>query len=379
MKRNVQLYIAGRRVDLGDDSWILFNWTREDLANPTAVVNSSSHQVTLPGTARNNSVLGSVFRCDRRTVFGESYAGTQFDPTRKTPFALYADDGAVLESGYCRLDSVQTHRFAHSYTLTLYGGIGSFFYQLASKDDGTPRTLADLIYKDVNGDDETAFDITPHPATVRAAWKYLDDGSTDYRYFWNILNFCPAYNGLPDDFDASHAIMNHDAYFNMPLTVEADEVTYRPRTGADGALVNFSSPHTEWEMGDLRWYLQRPCISVKAFIAAICDTRNNGGYTVTLDPSFFDDSNPYYGEGWWTLNMIASEDRASGACLKNVLASSKSPMEYLVSFAKVFGLLFLWDSGERSVRIVTRATFYAEQADKVIDLSKRLDRSQEIA
>ena len=125
---------------------------------------------------------------------------------------------------------------------------------------------------------------------------------------------------------------------------------------------------TEWEVGDLRWYLQRPVVSVRAFFAAICDPRNNGGFTVTLDNTFFTDDNPYYGAAWWTLSMIASEDRNTQACLNNVLAASKSPMDYLVSFAKVFGLLFLWDNGRRSVRIVTRATFYGENADEVIDL-----------
>ena len=50
MRRRTQLYVAGRPVDLGDDSFILYNWTREDAANPTAVVNSSSHQIQLPGT-----------------------------------------------------------------------------------------------------------------------------------------------------------------------------------------------------------------------------------------------------------------------------------------------------------------------------------------
>ena len=137
MKRNVQLYIAGQMVDLADDSWILYNWTREEMSNPTAVINSSSHQVTLPGTCRNNGVFGAAFRLDRRTLFGIRYDGTEFDPTRKTPFMLYDGDGTVLESGYCRLDAVNTHNRRHAYTVTLYGGLGSFFYALASKDDGT--------------------------------------------------------------------------------------------------------------------------------------------------------------------------------------------------------------------------------------------------
>ena len=113
MRRKVQLYIAGQRVDLGDDSWILYNWVREDMSNPTALKNSSSHQVQLPGTCRNNGVFGAAFRLDRRTVFGIRYDGTQFDPTRKTPFSLFDADGTVLESGYCRLDAVDTHNRRH--------------------------------------------------------------------------------------------------------------------------------------------------------------------------------------------------------------------------------------------------------------------------
>lgn len=380
MRRDVQLYIAGRQVDLADDSWILYNWTREEMSNPTAVVNSSSHQITLPGTCRNNGVFGAAFRLDRRTLFGIRYDGTEFDPTRKTPFMLYDNDGTVLESGYCRLDAVNTHNRRHAYTLTLYGGLGSFFYALASLDDGTPRTLADLTWTGIDGDDVTVFGIAPEAATVQEAWTYLQSGtSTDYR-FWNIVNFAPCYNGLPEDFDASHALMTSDAWANIPAGVDEDnerpyEWTYK--AGLDCALVAFTNPHTEWELCDLRWYLQRPVVSVKAFITAICDPRNNGGYTVTLDNTFFNNTNPYYADAWWTLPMIAVADRATRDGLANALTATKSPMRYLVDYCKHFGLLFLWDSATRSVRIVTRATFYGEDAT-VLDISERVDRSQEM-
>lgn len=380
MRRKVQLYIAGRLVDLGDDSWILYNWVREDMANPTALVNSSSHQIELPGTCRNNSVFGAAFRLDRRTIFGIRYDGTQFDPTRKTPFSLFASDGTILESGYCRLDKVDTHSRRHAYTVSLFGGLGSFFYSLAYKDDGTPRTLRDLTYKGDNDADVTNFSVTPVASdTVQDAWDYLAD-SSPVDHIWNIINFAPAYNGLPEDFDASHAIASYDAYNNVPYDYmpDPDSPVYSYLPGTSCALLTFTNPHTEWEMCDLRWYLQRPVISVRAFIAAVCDTRNNGGYTVTLDTAFFNDDNPYYADAWWTLPMIASEDRTSQDCLNNVLAASKSPMEYLTGYAKTFGLLFLWDSGTRSIRIVTRATFYGEDTD-VIDLAGRIDRSQQIS
>lgn len=382
MKRGVQLYIAGRQVDLADDSWILFSWTREDLSNPTSTVNSSSNQITLPGTCRNNALLGSVFRLDRRTLFGSGHSGVNFDPMRKTPFILYASDGTVLESGYCRLDAVNTRDRRHEYTVTLYGGLGSFFYHLAMKEDGTARTLLDLTWKDADGDDIDNFVMTPQAAAVNDAWHWLANGEYDMFNIWNVVNFAPLYNGLPDDFDASHAISDHDAFFNVPLernNVDGDETAdYTYKTGLDCALLNFTNPHTEWEVCDLRWYLQRPVVSVKAFIAAICDTRNNGGYTVNLDEAFFNDDNPAYADAWWTLPMIATADRESAHFLENLLGATRSPMAYLTDYCKHFGLLFLWDSARRTVDIVTRATFYAEAQNDVIDLSARIDRGQQI-
>lgn len=379
MKRNVQLYIAGQMVDLADDSWILYNWTREEMSNPTAVINSSSHQVTLPGTCRNNGVFGAAFRLDRRTLFGIRYDGTEFDPTRKTPFMLYDGDGTVLESGYCRLDAVNTHNRRHAYTVTLYGGLGSFFYALASKDDGTPRTLADLVWSDMDGEDVTDFEVFPGAATVQDAWTFLGGGEPERKTWWNVLNFAPCYNGLPADFDASHAISSHDAYGNVRWNYgeEGDDRVFTYKAGLDCALLTFTNPRTEWELCDLRWYLQRPVVSVKAFIAAVCDPANNGGYEVTLDPTFFNAANPYYADAWWTLGMIATEDRASSDCMNNVLRASKTPMRYLADFAKHFGLVFMWDSSRHKVSIVTRATFYTDGTG-VVDLSGRIDRSQEI-
>lgn len=380
MRRRTQLYVAGRPVDLGDDSFILYNWTREDAANPTAVVNSSSHQIQLPGTCRNNAVFGAAFRLDRRTVFGIGYHGPQFDPTRKTPFVIYGDDGTVLESGYCRLDAVNTHDRIHSYTVTLFGGLGSFFYALDTTEDGTQRSLKGMIWQDIDGEDVTDFYVVPVASdTVQDAWDYLA-GGTPANKWWNIVNFAPCYNGIPQDFDAKHGLSSHAAYENVYEAVtdpDDDSIIYTYKAGASCALLTFPDAHTEWEVGDLRWYLQRPVVSVKAFFAAICDPRNNGGYTVTLDPTFFAADNPAYNDAWWTLPLVAPEDRNTGACLTNLLASTKSPMRYLVDYCKVYGLMFLCDGASKTVQIVTRATFYGSDPD-VIDMTSRIDRSQEI-
>ena len=57
MRRKIALYIAGQLADLDEQSFILFNYTMEDLTNPTIVRNSFSQQITLRGTANNNKIF----------------------------------------------------------------------------------------------------------------------------------------------------------------------------------------------------------------------------------------------------------------------------------------------------------------------------------
>ena len=85
MRRKVTLYVGGRKADLADTSFLLMNYTAEDLSNPTIVKNSFSQQVTLPGTCRNNSIFGAMWRSDRRALAGGS-TGAQFDASKRTPF-----------------------------------------------------------------------------------------------------------------------------------------------------------------------------------------------------------------------------------------------------------------------------------------------------
>ena len=106
MRRRISLYIGGMPVDLDDQSFILFNYTQEDLSNPTIVKNSFSQQVTLKGTPANNRIFGGMWRSDRQTQAGGGNTGVDFNAARKTPFAIYDETREILESGYCRMDKV---------------------------------------------------------------------------------------------------------------------------------------------------------------------------------------------------------------------------------------------------------------------------------
>ena len=108
MRRQVRLYIGGQEADLGENDLILFNYTQEDLTNPTIVKNSYTQRVTLKGTPANNDIFGHIWRLDRQQGFGGE-VGSDFDPSRKTGFRLFDGAGQLLESGYVKLDNILRH------------------------------------------------------------------------------------------------------------------------------------------------------------------------------------------------------------------------------------------------------------------------------
>lgn len=302
MRRKISLYIADQLVDLDDQSFILFNYTMEDMTNPAIVRNSFSQSITLKGTPNNNKIFGGIWRSDRETTGGGT-SGAYFDPTRKTTFTIYNELNEVLESGYCKLDSISRKRSRVEYKVSLYGGLGAFFYALSYDEEGNKRTLADLKFTGQNAP-ETELDFPITKDSVLGAWKRLNG---DYRQsaLWDIINFAPAYNGLPQgQFDASKAMIKAD---NAGLSVPDGYST----TGGF-VLANLPMEYTEWETKDLRSYLQRPVIKMSAIIDAICQSYNNGGYEVELDNGFFSSSNPYFNDTYLTLPIINTLNVISG-------------------------------------------------------------------
>lgn len=296
MRQKVKLYIGDQLADLGDDSFILFNYAMEDLSNPTIVRNSWSKTVTLPGTPTNNGIFGHIARSDRETQYASGqYTGVYFDANVRTPFQIFADTGELLESGYLKLDSMTRRGKRVDYSVTLYGGLGAFFYALSYDENGNKRTLSTLKFTGSSAAD-TELDFTISKATIKNAWNQVTGGTTSYPLY-NILNFAPCYNGLPQGtFDADKALAVPSLVgIALPSGYTAPD---------NWVMVTMPEKHTDIEMRDLRSYLQRPVLSMKALINAICQDYNNGGYTVELDPAFFADSNPYWSKAWMTLPML---------------------------------------------------------------------------
>lgn len=290
MRNKVNLYIAGQLADISSDALVLMNYRAEDLQNPVIVKNSYSQSLTLPGSPQNNAIFGHVARSDHHS--GTGGAGVAFSALKKTDFQIIAEDGQLLESGYIKLETIERKADAVNYKITLFGGLGAFLYGLMYDADGNKRSLADLNFG-------TSLDFVINRDSVREAWRQ-QAGVERTSDRWDVINFAPCYNGVPGGgFQANKAF----------ISTECAGVQSSDATGATAkrghVLASLTQNYDEWQTKDLRSYLQRPVIKIGAVIDAICDTLNNGGYNVTLDPIFFSSGNPYYSKTWLTLPTLS--------------------------------------------------------------------------
>lgn len=309
--RNLHLYIGNNEVEFSTPPEILYTYQETDTTNPTVIKNSFSKTITIEGTPSNNQLFGhfwSVQRLQNTSTEGE---GVYFNASRKIPFQLFLDS-ELYESGYVKLDNVSTEGKKVIYSITLYGGIGDFFFSLNTTDDGDKKKLSDLEF-------DTDLTFTANIDTVKEAWDNL--GGVNEK--WNTINFMTAYNGLPEDFDSQRVLINTNGT-NLVKAKIQDGKTYRTTNGF--VMADLPEEMTEWEMRDLRSYLQRPIISMKKIVEACCKQENNGGYDVVLDVDFFNESNPYWTKTWLTLPIISNlKYSAEEQILKDSTLISLSP------------------------------------------------------
>lgn len=157
--RKVRLYIGDQLVDLPEGVSLPITYTTEDFKNPTIVKNSFSKTVSLPNTETNNKIFNHFYRVDR-------YQNDKaFNPSQRVNFKLFCNS-ELYEAGYIQLNSVTGVGEDKKYNITMYGGLGDFFYGLKYNEDGTTKTLADLQFfvRDDTGqvrpkDEELTFNI----------------------------------------------------------------------------------------------------------------------------------------------------------------------------------------------------------------------------
>lgn len=349
MKQEIRLYINNNEVVFNEEPDILFTYQKSDFTNPTTVKNTFSKSFVIPGCTENNRLFDEIYDLER---IQSDYA---FNPSKRVPFELY-QSGVIIESGYVKLDSIKRSGRKIDYEVTLYGGLGDVFYNLAFDGDGNARRMSSLIFKDDDGNTmDLGFKINKD--TVRNAWDNLTltPSADDYDPQWHTINFAPALNGLPDDFDADKVVINTIGTNGSKVRFinGTSQTTYNGfPTSYNGfttfhnkyALAEIPEKLTEWEIRDLRSYNQRPVISVKKCIEAITDPENNGGYEFKLDENFFNDDNERWNNAWATLPMlsdleISSQEVDITASLSNPAKKGNWEYEYDIQFSDQYSNL----------------------------------------
>lgn len=313
-KQDVRLYISNKLVDFSEELNLPFTYTLKDVNNPTIVKNPFTKTIDIIGTPNNNSIFGNIYNFDREQIYDATkLVGAYFNPSIRTPFSIFRN-GELIESGYMQLNSITIKNKDIVYNITLYGGIGNFFYSLMYNEESEPLTLADLAYevKDEqtglpfeNPDDEMNFTINKEFVyeCFNNVGKDNNNTLTDY------ITFVPSYNGLPENFDSDKVLINthNNSYWSGTTETTENGKTYAPYNNY--VLAQLPRKYTEWEILDLRSYLQRPAIKMSKIIEACSNPINNGGYNVELDSDFFNADNPYYEDAWVALPLLSNQEK----------------------------------------------------------------------
>lgn len=338
MKQDVKLYINDKEVEFTQPFDIFYNFKITDITHPTAIKNTFTRNITLDDTQINNDIFSNVWNVEKIN----NSINNNFNPNKKVPFVLYVNS-EIYEKGYVKLNAIKKVNNRYKYDITMFGGLGQYFYNLSTVED-KQKSLADLIYTDKNNR-ELDLSFTINKETIFDAWNsligntngYIDEANVNrpssylYDSKWNTINFMVGYDGKPNNnFNTDKVLINSKDY---DLITDNFNSTYKD---VNGYVLGTTNEELTMNMAqDYRSYLLRPVIKFKNIINACQNPKNNGGWELKLDESFFNNSNPYYNDAWLTLNRLIDNEKEEEDVTEIVNGSlTKEGEDYTVNFSK---------------------------------------------
>ena len=393
--QKLELYINNIKADVSEEqlSSLSFTYSLSDYNNPSAVMNSFSTSIELPSTANNDTIF-------QNSSISYRVSNSNFNPSARTPFKLIDSiTGCVIESGYVKLESTTQKDHKVSYTITLFGGLGDFLYEISYAEDGSKYDLSWVDFRDKASDGsyiggfEIGFEVNKE--TIRDAWAVLKDyyegkplAEEGRIRKWNKINFAPVYNGYPSNknFDPKLLAVSYDEYANRVFGIgslsepespvnttgfpaeftETNEgetshfVPYTDMNAKKWVLLKSESDTklSTFEAGDLRSYFMRPIVNVYQLLNKIITT---SGRTLNLqinNQQIINELKLY----WITLSPLTKmkSDIKTGDYISTgtLFTGTDTPANYLLSIIKMFGLFMDYDYEEKVVTIRDRWNLY---------------------
>lgn len=343
----IQLLLADQEVELTKNVSIPLNKSFENLTNPTDIIVDYSKTISIPMTIVNNKILGNAYRLDKTVLekYGQENIGMYLDPTKKIPFRLLYNGEEIMD-GYAKFTSANYSKSNKSYNLNLFGVLGEYFQKMkdvvtsedrltdeqkAEEDGGKKYILndhlggtilnAEYVYNSWMNDENNPNDFT-------------DDTITDQ----DIIGFAPAYRGYYGmDFNSSEIQLNptyaqtvaesfiplsqdltnkwRDTYARKQYSKSYLELTdseketvndYVDLLGADDVV---GDGMKDFQMDEYRSYHQLPFIYINKLMYMFKEkSKELTGYELKLDPTWFNNSNPYWTKLVYTLNYLEGVD-----------------------------------------------------------------------
>lgn len=393
----LELYIKNNtgiwnKVDSDKELSIPNTYQITDFSKPDATKNSFSKTVELPGTANNNKILGEIYRLDYINTMGI------VNPNKKIDFRLL-NNGELIEIGYATLDKITKQKGVIKYSLTLYGGLGSFFYNLAYDNEGNELSLSDIYYGFTTANPfEIGFDnantSTPimkdlekntvlfnyNKSFVDYSWKTLKSASRDLLSDDNIYKVftpIPMYTGYYDDFDNNKILFNQNIYNRdkqtliIPYALENN--TYSAEYTDGYCLIEQDRDMDQWETRDIRSHYLPLGVNVKYIYDKIKNSDMTNGFTI--DDTDVNDSEKDIMHKMYLFNSPFDWKGITEARFEAGQQVTKFVSTEARSTERIYEVPF--DMSEHSLYTITDVQQYIKDTQDDVDLSINIKVNQE--
>src|SRR5574344_1433586 len=229
-------------AEIQNNDVITFDYSNNDMINPTVIKTPYSKSIILPFTQKNNELFGYYFKTDKIITLND------INPNLRIPYQIRYN-GETIQSGYLQLTNITKD----GYELILFSDIGGMFRDMG---DVNLNTIIPYVPLTINKSRVNQLMKTiPSDATLDPT------GSTRYIWWYTMQ---PTYKGLYDNF--------------VSTKLEKD----------NGNVIEIEEAN-EHQQRELRSYKQTPGIWYNKLISSIANE-----YGIYLDSDFHNNTNPYW-------------------------------------------------------------------------------------
>ena len=275
----IELFLDGNPVEIDKDIDFVLNKQFTELTDLTSIIVDYTKTVKVPMTPRNNELFNYVYKLEHQVLMNEDIIS--YDPSQKINMTM-TFNGSIVMDGYAVLNSVNLKEKV--YEINLYGQLGSIFSSLKEK-------VLDEYLNGTNGWWKT---VKMNAQTVATSFKNQTHSLNWNSFNWyDFFGFAPQMIGKNDNFNTG----GYEEYGTGEVKNFVDvinttrNITYADIYVKDGLDFN--------QYAEIRSYMTRPYVYVDKIIQLVQNEINNGdynGYTMTLDPDWFNHTNPYYND-----------------------------------------------------------------------------------